>query len=239
MDRTIKTVLWGVAVISILLILAIAWTKHMVRNNPLLFTMTGGESSSATQMVVFQMGEVGFSIPRNYFWRLPGHNGMAPDGMNFAIVALLPDFEPRTQKNANEFDKPGWNNNIFISPFFKGNMPTGKKLFDNIYRVDSLFTDRTVHYKYNFSQYRSFYGDVFFSGTLDDPGFFIECSPIKPAEHPVPSPSCGRYVLVGRDLYIHYSYSRTYLEHSQKIEQNLIAFFNRFRTSGPALEVIQ
>ncbi|MFN3077979.1 MAG: hypothetical protein ABT940_14120, partial [Alphaproteobacteria bacterium] len=172
-------------------------------------------------------------------WRLPGHNGMAPDGMNFAIVALLPDFEPTTPENIGEFRKPGWNRKIFISFDYRSHMNTGKKLFDVFY--DNRIRGDYVYRQYGFKRFVISWSkwDVFYSGTEEKPVFFVECRTVHVVDGHPASPDCERDVLVGHDLYIHYSYSRTYLEHAQEIEQNLIAFLNRFRTNGPALEVIQ
>ena len=89
--------------------------------------------------------------------------------------------------------------------------------------------------------------DELFRGTVDDPKDLIRCNPTDFGHVPVGStekpwtyyPSCQRTVLIGDDIIVQLTFSRDYLGKAHDIEATMIEVLNRFRISGPPLEVIQ
>jgi len=67
----------------------------------------GYGTSTSPRLVQLEIGDKHFAIPQNYIWSRDSWNGGKVVGVN--MHALLPNFEPLTEANKNEFEKPGWN----------------------------------------------------------------------------------------------------------------------------------
>ena len=72
----------------------------------------GYGTATSPRLVHLEIGDKAFAIPQNYIWSRDSWNGGKVDGVN--MHALLPDLEPYTEANENEFKKPGWNKKISL-----------------------------------------------------------------------------------------------------------------------------
>jgi hypothetical protein len=257
-----RWIIGGVTGLALLLVggfvFLVAVGMHVRAHDLTVGVLTGMDSSAATEPVTVTMGKVVLRIPRNYFMAMPNHDIRGvPDGVEFILLGLMPDFEPRTAANHPEFDDfHGFGRKLDVHVTYKGHTKTGKDLFLAFYKSKGRrpgtneeyyargpVTDAEFGYKY----FKWLGDDELFHGTIDDPKDFIQCSskvpggpPVVPPEKPHPYyPFCEKTVLVGDDIVAQFSFSRDFLGNVPEIESRLIDVLNRFRVSGPALQVIQ
>ncbi len=225
------------AVVVVLLMALAAVGLYERQHNPMVRTLLRVGTSASTEPVTVRMGDITFKFSRNYFWAPPDHEGRPDekDALSFGLVALLPDFQPRTALNAAQFDEPGWHDQIRMLIEYKGITVTGKQRMMNIYKFadnkDVRDAEYGLHY---FSQFGGRL-QLLFDGRFDNPTFFIECK----APETVKSPSCERAITIAAETTVTYTYARSHLEHAANIESRLIDFLNEHRASGPAVEVVQ
>ncbi len=257
--RLRRWILWTTGGLALLLVggfaFLVAVGMRERATNPTVRVLTGMDSSTATELITVTMGQVVLRIPRNYFLAMPNHDIQGrPDGLEFILLGLMPDFEPRTDANRAEFaDFHGFGRKLKIFVSYKGYTKTGKDLFLVFYnskarRPDTgeVYSDRgpLTDAEVGYQSFNTGGFDYLFRGTVETPSDFIQC---RPREQVVPSggkllpnfPYCERIVLVGEDIVVNVSFSRDYLGTAHDIEQQMIDVLNRFRISGPALEVIQ
>jgi hypothetical protein len=222
----------------------VAVGMHVRAHNPTIRALTGMDSSTATDPVTVNMGQVVLRIPRNYFLSMPSHDIQGkPEGVEFILLGLMPSFEPKTDANRAEFDDfHGFGRKLDVLVSYKGSTKTGKDLFRIFYRYSA--GRPMIDAEFGYQSFNTGGFDYMFHGTADDPRDFIYCRPkdqvIPPGEKPLPYfPSCERIVLVGDDIVVQFSFSRDFLWNAHDIERQMIDVLNRFRVSGPALEVIQ
>ncbi len=245
--RWIFGVFCGFAVLMLLVggfVFLFAAGMYVRTNNPVARNLTEVERSITTEPVTVAMGKVVLRIPRNYFLAMPAHDIRGrPDGLEFSLLGLMPDFEPKTDANRTELaDFHGFGRKLKLFVSYRGYTNTGKDLFRIFYKYSkgSPITDDEFSYQlFNTGGF-----DYMFHGTVDDPTDFIHCRPksqvVPPGEKPAQYyPSCERIVLVGEDIVVNITFSRDFLGNAHDIEQLMIKVLNRFRISGPSLEVIQ
>ena len=236
-----RWILWGIGILALLLVSGVVFLvavgMHARAHNPMVRVLTGMDSSTATEPVTVTMGNVVLQIPRNYFLSMPSHDIQGrPEGVEFSLLGLMPDFEPRTDANRAEIsDFHGFGRKLKIFVAYKGYSKTGKDSFQIFYKYSVGRPVADAEFGYHSFETGGF--DYMFHGTAEDPRDFIHCSP---KDHPTSLYQyCERSVLVGEDIVANLTFSRDYLEKSHDIEAQMIEVLNRFRISGPTLEVIQ
>jgi hypothetical protein len=236
----------------------VAVGMHVRATNPTVRVLTGMDSSTATEPVTVTMGQVVLRIPRNYFLSMPSHDIQGrPDGVEFSLLGLMPDFEPRTNANRAEFDDfHGFGRKLKIFVSYQGRTKTGKDLFLTAYNRKASRPDTGEVYsargpvtdaEFGYKSFRLTIDDELFRGDVDNPKDFIEClqkdfgsAHVVPPEKPRPFySSCERIVLVGDDIVAQFVFSRDYLGNVHDIETQAIDVLNRLRIGGPPLEIIQ
>ena len=246
--RLRRWIFWTVGGLALLLIGGFAFLfflgMHERAHNPFIRALTGLDSSTATEPVTVTMGKVVLRIPRNYFLDMPNHDIVGrPDGVEFILLGLMPDFEPRTAANRAEFtDFHGLGRKLDILVSYKGHSNTGKNLFQIFYKYAAGTPLADVELGYQSFNTGGF--EYMFHGGIDDPKDFIHCRPkdqvVPIGGKPLPYyPHCERLILIGDDIVAQYSFSRDFLGNAHDIEKQVIDVLNRFRISGPPLEVIQ
>lgn len=106
--RFSAALLMGMFVILGILLLFYLWSSHEVRQR----LDYGYGTSASPRLVQLEIGDKPFTIPQNHIWSRNRWSGRKVGGVN--THALLPGFEPRTEANENEFEKPGWNKKISL-----------------------------------------------------------------------------------------------------------------------------
>lgn len=199
-------------------------------------TAEGGLGSTQGQSdVTVLMGEVTMRIPKEYFFSPPRHEGHGPDAVDFSLLLLLPDFEPRTAANAAEF-VGGWHHQILIGVSYKGYQQTGAALLRTWYRYSNTAKIENGPYGYDVFETPGF--DKLFKGTLENPTDIVSC---KPVHGPLSGrwPYCERTMVIAPSVTVQYSVSRAYLGSMQSLDSQVIDFLNQFRTSGPQFRNVQ
>ena len=193
---------------------------------------------SGNALVTIEMGNVIFRIPEAYLLISPTHDDAnRPEGLRFALLALLPDFSPKTPENRKYFDEKGWGNKVNIFIDYKGYAKTGMDLFlfnRSFYKSSEIRSGNYGYYVFGDSDSKVGL-DYLFKGSIEAPHDFVECD----KSDSVPYPSCNRIILVGRDIVVKYTVSRKYLDVMSRIDGDLISFLNGLRINGPTLEFIQ
>ncbi|PWR21059.1 hypothetical protein [Zavarzinia compransoris] len=237
-------ILGGAAAVLVCgLVFLVGVGMHERGHDPTGRAPTGMDSAPATEPVTITMGKVVLRIPRNYFLALPAHDiPERPDGVEFILLGLMPDFEPRTEANRAEFnDFHGFGRKLKIFVQYNGPTMTGKNLFAVYYNSK----DGPVRPgEYGYQSFQWIGDDQLFRGDIENPRDFIQCrrkdQVAPPGEAPIPYfPSCKRIVLVGDGIVAELVFSRDYLGKAHDIEAQAIDALNRFRISGPPLETIQ
>ncbi len=199
----------------------------------------GDESAPSA---VIRMGDVTMKVPAAYMFGAAGPDGRDGTGVNFRIRVLLPDMEPQTPANSHYFRELGPGRKLFVSIYYKGLSTTGLNLFNIMMgtaersiegRARAKGTERIGPFNLTHPQFPTD-NQVVFTGTRDKPGYFASCS--GPA---YPSPGCDRTILIAKDIYVDYWFSRSFLGDYAGVEQRLLALLNSFRTTGKPFEVIQ
>lgn len=228
--------------------LLIALGMYVRAHNPTIRARAGVDSAIATEPVTIPMGNVVLRIPRNYIMAGPSHDIQGtPDGVEFVLLGLLPDFEPRTDANRAEFSNfHGFGRKLNVLVSYKKFTATGKDLFRIVYESKARRPDTGEMYsarspviddEFGYKSFSSGGFDHLFHGSVDDPKDLISCSS---RIHPiVVYQSCARTILAGEQIIIEFEFSRDYLGSEHDIEQQVIMVLNRFRISGQPLRVIQ
>jgi hypothetical protein len=257
--RLRRWILWISGGLALLLVggfvFIVGLGMHVRAHNPTVRVLSGMDSSTATEPVTVTMGKVVLRIPRNYFLSMPSHDiAGRPDGIEFSLLGLMPDFEPRTDANRKEFDDfQGMGRKLKIFVAYKGYTKTGKDLFLTAYNRKHCLSDKGAEClsrgpvtdgEFGYQSFKINIDDELFRGSVDDPKDFIECRAkeqiVPPGEKPLPYfPHCERIVLAGEDIVAQFSFSRDFLGNAHDVERQMIDTLNRFRISGPVLEVIQ
>lgn len=254
--RWILRTIGGLALLLVGGVILLAAIGFYVRSHsPTVRALTVLDSSTATEPVTVTMGKVVLRIPRNYFLAMPSHDIVGiPDGVEFLLLGLMPDFEPKTAANRPEFDDfHGFGRKLDVHVAYKGHTKTGKDLFSAFYNSKGRHPSTNEEYisrgpvidaEFGYKSFTWLGDDQLFRGTIDAPIDFIQCKPknlvTQPGEKPIPwFPYCEKTILVGDDIVVQFSFSRDFLGNVPDIEPRLIDVLNHFRVSGPALEVIQ
>lgn len=160
---------------------------------------------------------------------------------NIIVYALLPDLEPVTEKNKEDFTALGWGRKLdayLTHPrsweyYFKYSAPSTLERLPDIPEMTGM-----QHYKDKDNQ-----DDIFLSHDRAVPELiFIRC---KHAEESYQSPYCKvetqyRYEIVSNkngvkkatSFYLNYSFARSYLFQWRKIDSKLKALYNQFAVSA-------
>lgn len=254
-----RLILWTVGIAAFLIlgwtILIFAILKYEQTYNPSGYARFKTKNPISTAPVTVKMGEVVLKIPENYFMYMPLHDNEGdPDGLDFVLLVLMPDFEPLTEANMAEFaDFQGLGRKLDVLVSYKGHARTGKESFLTFYNLrdkkprpdnPSSPTPSVTDAEFGYKSFKYIDDDELFRGSIDDPKDYIDCMPktlvIPPGGEPIPYyPSCERIILIGKDITVQFNFSRDYLRDAHSIEQHLIDTLNRFRVSGPALEFIE
>ena len=190
---------------------------------------------------VLPMGGVTLRVPDRYLFGSIYRERSDDAGLSFRIQVLLPDMEPQTPANTQEFQKLGWGRKLYAAIYYKGPSLTGQKLFDAMMTLAQQVPEGRqplpgLDHSGPFSLTRQYFPTsdrIVFTGTRDKPGYFAQCSPDGP------SPFCERIILIAPDIYVSYSFARSYLDDYTGIERRLLALLNSFRIHGQPFTVIQ
>lgn len=215
-------------------------------HNPFVKVLTGGDTTFSTEPVLVKMGPTTLSIPRNYFSNYPHYGGQTgvPDAVEFGIHGLLPDIEPISETNKEEFRQLGWGKKIriiFQSNTFP-NMDTSRAAFDkrifeslvgaDIRRGAKIEAGESDAAELGYKLVRST-SNLYFRGSVSKPRDLIVCAQKDENR----SPDCRRFLYIAPKVSADVSFSRNYLAQVKEIERRLIELLNQFRVSGPALEI--
>jgi len=181
-----------------------------------------------------EIGDKVFSIPKNYIWSRGDWKGGRVTGVN--LHALLPDFEPLTEVNRHEFEKPGWRRKIRMvlgeHAMPANERPTGhvsmtrREIYERTTRnqtardLNGPFGLRLQKFPNKLSS-----DDDLFVGTKPDGSFYwVGCS----SEGKVPSPSCSTYIEYSTHVYVHYTYPKAQLSEWMRIEDGVLHLVQKF-----------
>lgn len=198
----------------------------------------GYGTSTSPKLVHLEIGDKVFAIPQNYIWSREDWKGGKVQGVN--LHALWPDFEPYTEANRHEFDKPGWNRKISLL-LREHNIPGSRTTSTSMTRVEVYERImRKVGYgkPREFSDVPGFFGltlkkwlqprpgdDELYVGTKRDGNYYwVRCSPS--GKHS--SPSCNTYIEYSTHVTIRYTFSRRHLAEWQAIDNSVVNFIRRF-----------
>ncbi|AKH21919.1 hypothetical protein [Sedimenticola thiotaurini] len=201
----------------------------------------GYGTSTSPKLVHLEIGYKVFAIPQNYIWSREDWKGGKVQGVN--LHALWPDFEPYTEANRYEFDKPGWNRKMDIL-LREHNIPgsrtsrtsmTRREIYDRIlydYAAQKPRIARELQGPFGLKiQHLSpprISGDEIYTGRKANGDFYwVQCG--QEGKHEFPS--CSTYVEYSKYVTIHYSFSRKDLNNWQGIDDAVVAFVNSFEAN--------
>ena len=234
----------GIIGICVVGVVAIYEWKH----SPFVKVSIGGEATIATTPVTVRLGATTLVIPRNYFSIYPRYGGRpgVPDAVEFGIWGLFPDLEPISEVNRNEFRSKGlgriintliWSN---MSPRqLRSQAEQDQMVFNSTYDF-AITHDGTVgpgdygSDKFGYIHVHS-WNDVYFRGSVGRPSDTIICMTLLNG----PFPDCRRRLVIGRNITADVTFSRGLLGKTKEIESKIVDTLNRFRISGPTLEIVQ
>ena len=189
-------------------------------------------STTNTKLVQLEIGDKKFSIPQNHIWAREGWLSGRQDGVN--LWALLPKFQPYTDANKSEFDRPGWNSEItlLLSEHNTPGKPTSATQMTRelIYKRKTTNTSASLHWKV--LNETAPYGlmlqrmpdkksdlELYVARKKNGEFYWIECHP-----QGVSSPSCSSAFSFSERTYIKYTFSRQFLEDWELIDDGVAKF---------------
>lgn len=233
----------GLVLLTVALAVAVAIVFAGERKrNPFVHALTGGDLTESGGLVGVQLGDVRLNIPREYFFRLPAREKCGPDkeALQFLLLFFLPNFgsvaDPANRIEFSQGRGPGRSILMLVE---YGNCSLSGAEYARMTR--SYYHDEITNSDYGYKRF----GDpivgkapgfeYLFKGDISSPNDFTRCDMKRDGLNP----SCSRYRLIGNDIVIHYSMSRSLLERIDETERSIIFLLNSFRASGPELKVIQ
>lgn len=197
----------------------------------------GSGSSTNSRLVRLEIGDKVFAIPQNHIWSREDWKGGKVEGVN--LHALLPDFEPYTEKNRHEFDKPGWNRNVDLllrehniagsrtaAPSMTRGEIYDRILYHSASQKPRRVTDHPGPFGLTLKQLEpSSSNDELYVGRRGDGGFYwVECSP----DGSVKFPACSTYIEYSTQVTIHYTFAKSRLSDWQAIDDGILDFIRKF-----------
>ena len=179
--RLWRWIFWTIGGLALLVAVGFAFLvtvgMHERAKNAAVRASTVMASSIATDPVTVTMGQVALRIPRNYFVAMPNHDIQGrPDGLDFILLGLMPDFEPRTDANRAEFaDFHGFGRKLDVLVSYKGYTRTGMDLFHIFY--DNLVDSSVHNIEFDYHSFSAGGFEYMFHGNIDNPVDFIHCNP--------------------------------------------------------------
>lgn len=208
----------------------------------------GYGASTSPRPVRLEVGDKVFVIPQNHIWSREDWKGGKVHGVN--LQALLPDFAPYTETNRQQFDKPGWHDEIDIlltthnTPGAEySSAPMGRSdvyrriVYD--YATSEQKAQRREKYSFNldsiYLQPPEVDGmELYVATGGDGSNYWIRCYPEEVGTYP----SCSTYLEYSSRVTIQYTFSRTHLRDWKTIDAAVVAFIGNFEykteTNGEA-----
>ncbi len=201
----------------------------------------GYGASTSPRLVRLEIGDKVFAIPQNHIWSRDRWQDGKVTGVN--LQALLPNFEPYTETNKQEFEKPGWNREIsfLLSEHNIANSPTGKTsmtrkdVYERIIRSVSQQLKPTKDFPGPFGLTLKKWikpspGDkeLYVGHKKNGDFYWIKCDPDNPKEFP----SCSTYIEYSKQVTIHYTFSKQYLSDWKTIDQGVLNLIHQFEINA-------
>lgn len=190
----------------------------------------GFSEGNATQEIAhIEIEGSHFVIPKGFIWHEGAWKGGKRDGVN--MWALLPDMQPRTEKNKSEFDGPGGFRNkvgILLHRLYKpvsqeegGDWQAKRKQQSFEWKVKEFTQGEPVDGPYGFRMYkgnkRAAWGEWLFRTMPDGSLYFIGCH----ADSQGPSPGCSAEIYLSDKHFVRYTYGKPYLKDWQVIDKKV------------------
>lgn len=183
-----------------------------------------------------------YAVPVKYLYREWKQGG---EIVSFELVALLPNMEPKTMNNKEEFTKvkDGAGRRIRITfrkyekphPDFLGKYGdyTNKAIFLQhqlgLYREMGL--DKPIARKYSLQYYGKRYGKELYVAADQNSGVYFICNEDKEKYYP----SCKTQIPYKGNVVLEYTFRKTYLNDWQSIQSRVLELLKSIETSNSAL----
>lgn len=235
MKRAMKKITRAVTSFVVLLVGLIALAGHDA------YGFSKGDVSQ--EIVNIEIEGNHFAIPKGYIWFEGAWKGGKRDGVN--MWTILPDMQPRTEANKNEFDGPGGFRDVIGILLHRYNNPVTSQEGPNWQRkrkqqsfewkVKEFTQGEPVDGPYGFKLYRprkpSRDGELLFRQLPDGSLYFIQCH----TDSQGPFPGCSSEIYLSDKLYIRYTYGKQHLKDWQAVDKKireLIRGFEINKSSG-------
>lgn len=184
-----------------------------------------------------EIGDKVFSISKNYIWSRGDWKGGKVSGVN--LHALLPDFEPLTEVNRHEFEKPGWWRKISMvlseHAMQANERPTGhvsmtrREIYERTTRNQ---TARDLNGPFGlrlqkFANKLSTEDDMYVGTKRDGSFYWVTCR----LEGKVPFPSCSTYIEYSKHVVVHYTFPKAKLSDWMRIEDGVLDLIKKFENN--------
>ncbi len=194
----------------------------------------GYGASTSPRLVRLEIGDKVFAIPQNHIWSRDRWQGGKVTGVN--LQALLPNFEPYTEANKQEFEKPGWNRTIDLLLIQTDVYEKGKTSISRQQHYDLMLkkSQKTAKEKGPFGLTKVHgikwvMDDDFFIGKLPDGDFYwVMCDP--DGKHI--APSCKASVNYSDYTDLSYTFSKQYLSDWQTIDKKARNLIRQFEVNA-------
>lgn len=195
----------------------------------------GYGTATNPRLVQLEIGDKVFAIPQNHIWSRENWNSGKTDGVN--MHALLPDFEPYTEVNRHEFDKPGWRKKISLM-LSEHNIPgsrttstsmTRSEVYERIVRNKEI-TDVPGPYgltRQHKIPYLTSEKELYVGHKQDSSFYWVRCY----QDHRGPSPSCSTDVSYSDQTYVRYTFAKNRLSDWQVIDDGVLSLIQQFENN--------
>lgn len=197
--------------------------------------------STNPHLVRLEIGDKVFAIPQNHIWSREDWNGGKVEGVN--LQALLPDFEPYTEANRQEFDKPGWNRKmsfLLTEHNITGSLTTSTSMTRREVYERNLY-DYSAQRKIEAQAYPGPYGltvqqrppknsdfELYVGQKRKGEFYWVECYPDQQGKFP----SCHTYVEYSKQVTIRYTFAKSRLSDWQAIDDGVLNLIHQFETNA-------
>lgn len=188
--------------------------------------------AKSNEIVHLQIGDVNFSIPKQYIWSREDWVGGVVDGVNMsAQLSTMKPLQLQIEKNSK---KSPWHD--YVSILISRRVDIDH--IDNAYFSAAAFKRTLVNRQYSIKL--NLYGlnqvifehalktdrNLYFSGHINSPDFWTECSLPAPGKFP----SCTAYIDVTKYVYVKYTFGYDELHRWKKIRSDVNGLISKIQS---------
>lgn len=167
-------------------------------------------------------------IPKSY---LMGSYTISAEHEDILLQVLLPNFEPRTPNNIEQFTGGlGWQNRSHIQISNISKRTDTKFVLNKVFELHPSMKE--VEPEFGMRHYRSpdptdglLHYEIFIDGDPTNFASFIKCQPLEP------DPGC-EHIFEFQGLYVEINYSKRYLGEWKRTQKSFLALLEFFKTNA-------